>query len=390
MGPDGKPIRIVKCATDITAIRLKSADFEGQIDAIGKSQAVIHYNTDGTVIQANSNFLSMLGYSLDEIKGQHHQIFASPEEAASKEYQQFWEALKSGKYQSGEYKRISKDRREIWMQASYNPILSPNGVPFKIVEYATDITKAVLKKIETDRVGQQVDQGLGSILSSVEVASKTASAVSASAAEASSMVQTVAAAAEEMSSSAIEISQSMTKSKQSVVLAQEETAEADAVTKQLSKVSESMSDVVEFIQDIAGQINLLALNATIESARAGEAGKGFAVVASEVKNLAGQVDNATTKISQEIQDMQTVSADMITHLAKIRSAMEEVATSVMVVSASVEQQSAVTAEISSNMQSASAAVDEINKNLEEVTGAIVQASESAQQGTTLYQRLKSL
>lgn len=389
-GPDGKPVKIVNFATDITASRLKGADFEGQIEAIGKSQAVVHFDTDGTVLWANANFLDSMGYALEEIKGQHHRMFAAPGEAGSPEYQQFWAELKTGKYQAGEYKRVRKDGREIWTQASYNPILTPNGMPFKVVEYATDITQAVRKKIETERVGREVDQGLSSILNSVEIAERTASAVSYAAEKAASMVQTVAASAEEMSSSALEISQSMSKSRESVIVAQDETVEADAVTQKLSRVSHSMSDVVEFIQDIAGQINLLALNATIESARAGEAGKGFAVVASEVKNLAGQVDSATSKISQEIQDMQSVSAEMVAHLSKIRQAMEHVSTSVMAVSSAVEEQSAVTSEISANMQSASAAVDEINRNLGEVTTAIVNATESAQQGTTMYQQLKSL
>ncbi|MCC6597924.1 MAG: PAS domain-containing methyl-accepting chemotaxis protein [Alphaproteobacteria bacterium] len=389
-GAGGVPSKVVMLATDVTAIRLKNADFEGQINAIGKSQSVIHFNVDGTIQWANSNFLSGMGYTLEEIVGQHHRMFVPPEEAQSEAYKQFWDELKSGKYQAGEYKRIGKGGREIWIHASYNPILNPNGMPFKIVKYATDNTKEVLKKIETDRVGQQVDQGLSKILNSVETAGKTASAVSAAAAETSSMVQTVAAAAEEMSSSALEISQSMTKSKQSVVLAQEETSEADVLTQQLSRVSDSMSDVVEFIQDIAGQINLLALNATIESARAGEAGKGFAVVASEVKNLAGQVDSATMKISQEIQDMQMVAADMVSHLSKIRSTMGQVSENVMAASTAVEQQSTVTSEISANMQSASIAVDEIDKNLEEVTAAIVEAAENAQAGTSLYQQLKNL
>jgi len=137
---NGKPFKVVKYATDITEQKLQSADFSGQIEAIGKSQAVIEFDMEGTILSANENFLGVMGYSLDEVKGKHHSIFAKPEFAASQEYKDFWAKLKRGEYESKEYKRLGKGGREVWIQASYNPILDMNGEPFKVVKYATDIS----------------------------------------------------------------------------------------------------------------------------------------------------------------------------------------------------------------------------------------------------------
>jgi len=142
----GKPWKVVKFATDVTELKLRNADYQGQINAIGKSQAVIEFNLDGTILNANQRFLDMMGYRLDEIQGAHHRMFADPRDAASPEYSSFWAKLKRGEYQAAEYRRIAKDGREVWIQASYNPIMDLNGQPFKVVKFATDITEAVQRR----------------------------------------------------------------------------------------------------------------------------------------------------------------------------------------------------------------------------------------------------
>ena len=146
--PNGKPFKVVKYATDVTAIKLQNADYQGQIAAINKAQAVIEFNLDGTVITANDNFLKTLGYSLDEIKGQHHSMFVEPSYRASAEYKQFWRDLNDGKFQAAEYKRIGKGGKEVWIQASYNPIFDLNGKPFKVVKFATDVTATKLQNAD--------------------------------------------------------------------------------------------------------------------------------------------------------------------------------------------------------------------------------------------------
>ncbi len=143
MDMNGKPFKVVKYATDITAAKMQAADFEGQLQAIGKAQAVIEFKLDGTILSANENFLATLGYTLDEIKGKHHSMFAAPGVSGSHEYRQFWDKLGRGEYDSGQYKRIGKSGKEVWIQASYNPIMDMNGKPFKVVKYATDVTADV-------------------------------------------------------------------------------------------------------------------------------------------------------------------------------------------------------------------------------------------------------
>lgn len=142
----GKPYKVVKFATDVTESKRQFADFEGQIGAINKSQAVIHFSLDGKILEANENFLSAMGYAANEIVGKHHRMFVPADDAASPAYAKFWETLASGRYQAGQYKRIARDGSEVWIEASYNPILDANGRPFKVVKYATDITEDIRQK----------------------------------------------------------------------------------------------------------------------------------------------------------------------------------------------------------------------------------------------------
>ena len=140
---DGKPIKIVKFATNVTASKLQTAEYEGKIQAINRSQAVIEFELDGTVITANDNFLRIFDYTLDEIVGKHHRIFCDDGYAESSEYAEFWQKLSRGEYDAGEFKRIHKDGTEIWLQASYNPIFDMDGNPLKVVKFASDITQEI-------------------------------------------------------------------------------------------------------------------------------------------------------------------------------------------------------------------------------------------------------
>jgi methyl-accepting chemotaxis protein len=318
----GKPFKVVKFAADVTQQKLKNADLEGQITAIGKSQAVIEFNMDGTIIRANNNFLGTLGYALGEIEGKHHSMFVEPAEREGAAYQQFWAALNRGEYQTGEFKRVGKGGKEVWIQASYNPILDLNGRPFKVVKYATDITRQAETRMRAER--------------------------------ARSLIESVAAGSEEMNASIREISATMVKSRQRASDAVQQVDSADVQAQRLTSAAQSMEGITELISNITGQINLLALNATIESARAGEAGRGFAVVASEVKGLASQAKHATDKISAEIASLSEISKDVVTALNAIKSAIEHVNDFVTNTAAAVEEQSAVTSDMSSNMQRAAA------------------------------------
>ena len=145
--------KVVKIATDVTQARLQAADYEGQIQAIGKAQAVIEFSLDGRILHANDNFLGALGYSLAEIKGQHHSMFVEPTYRASVEYRQFWDKLGRGDYEAGRFMRVGKSGQPIWIQASYNPIFGLDGKPFKVVKYASDVTAEV-------RAGQMLQEAV--------------------------------------------------------------------------------------------------------------------------------------------------------------------------------------------------------------------------------------
>ena len=367
-GKDGKPFKVVKYATETTKQKLQTADFQGQLNAIKKSQAVIEFDLKGNVLGANENFCSALGYALDEIKGKHHSIFVDPEYKNSVEYKQFWESLARGEYQAAQYKRFGKGGREIWIQASYNPIFDPSGKPYKVVKYATDITKQATLVNTVKHSLFEIDKALNN-------ASQQSSSAAAAAVQTSANVQMVASGAEELNASVQEISASMTKSRDATEKAFEQAKGAEDATARLTATAQAMTGIVDLIQNIASQINLLSLNATIESARAGEAGKGFAVVAGEVKNLAKQAADATEKIGQEIAGIQDISGAVAESLGTIKQSVENVREYVTGTAAAVEEQAAVSREMSSNMQTAAEAVSSISVSMTEIEKSMQTAGE---------------
>ncbi len=334
---NGKPFKVVKFATNITDQKLKNADVRGQLDAISRVQAVIEFNLDGTIIGANDNFLNTVGYSIEEIKGNHHSMFVEPDYANSEEYKDFWKKLNRGEFEARVYKRLGKGGKEIWIQASYNPILDMNGKPFKVVKYATDLTE---------------------LMKTVDLTDAT-----------SSKMQSVAAAIEEMSASVSEISKNMSLSRQATdEISDKITVSGDASNNLITTMG-SMESIVGLIRDIAEKVNLLALNATIEAARAGDAGKGFAVVASEVKSLANQTSEATDDIAEKISDVQSISNDVASSIKEIIESASAVSEYVSSSASAVEEQSAVTEDISSNTQQATSAVEEISRRIKQLSAA---------------------
>jgi len=367
----GKVSKVVKFAIDVTKQKLELADLKGQVEAIGRSQAVISFTLDGTILDANDAFLSVMGYTLADIKGQHHGMFVDRTFRASQEYRQFWDKLARGEFQAAQFKRYGKDGKEVWIQASYNPILDMNGKPFKVVKFATDISDqvAMLANFKT-----LIDSNFGEIEGAIGQTSGQAEAAANAVHQSVSNIQTMAASAEELAASVREIASMMARSREATDAAHGQTTMADAATQRLTETSGSMGSIIALIRNIAGQINLLALNATIESARAGEAGKGFAVVAGEVKNLAQQAANATNLIAAEIEKLQAVSSEVVTALGSIGQSIEHVREFVAGTASAVEEQSAVTQEMSSGMQSAAASMSAINDNMAQISVAVGQAA----------------
>ncbi len=420
----GKPMKVVEYATDITEQKLANANFEGQIAAINRAQAVIEFGLDGKVLTANDNLLKTLGYTLDEIRGQHHSMFVDPAYRQSPEYRAFWDRLGRGEYDAAQYKRIGKGGREIWIQASYNPILDVNGKPMKVVKYATDITAQkqadfqlklavqqtqevieaaqsndLTRRIPTEGKTGEIEKlcaGVNGLLDTMtgivgtmlESSSTIASAASEIASgtndlsqrteqQASSLEET-AASMEEMASTVKQNSDNAQQANQLSINSRAIATEGGNVVGQavdamarIEQSSHKISEIIGVIDEIAFQTNLLALNAAVEAARAGDAGKGFAVVASEVRSLSQRTSVAAKDIKGLIVESGRQVKDGVKLVDNAGSSLSEIVKS-------INHVADIVAEIAAASKQQATGVEEINK-------AIVQMDQMTQQNAALVE-----
>jgi methyl-accepting chemotaxis protein len=398
---------------DVTTVRLN----EGMLAAINKAQAVIEFTVDGKVVHANENFLKTLGYALDEIRGKHHSMFVEPAYSQSPEYRMFWEKLGRGEFDANQYKRIGKGGKEIYIQASYNPILDAKGKPFKVVKYATDVTVQVMAVQQTQEVvaaaknndlskripmaGKtgdiaQLCDGVNGLLdtmvavvadikSSAGEVSNAAAEISTSTTDLSQRTEEQAASLEETSSSMEQISVTVKKNAENAQQANqfagstrevadrggEVVAQAVSAMSRIEESSRKISDIISVIDEIARQTNLLALNAAVEAARAGEAGRGFAVVASEVRSLAQRSSQA----AKDIKDLITSSSGQVQEgvelVNKAGASLGEIVDSIKKV-----------AQIVSDIAAASA---QQSTGIDQVNTALAQMDEVTQQNSALVE-----
>lgn len=348
----GHVIRVVKFASDITARRLRSIDANAKVTAIGKVQAVIEFSPDGTIIEANDNFIKALGYGRDEIVGRHHSMFVDAAEAASPAYRAFWEKLRRGEAVADEFRRIGKNSRDVFISASYNPVLDPKGRVIKIVKFATDVTPRVRavraladglaglaagdlsKRIsipfpqELEAVKTDFNQSMDALADTMERIRDTADALAVSTAEIRTASDELAGRTEQQAASVEETAATVEEMTSAIADSTKRAEGAGTLVTQMRGGAERSGDVVRnavaamgeieassgqigriigVIDEIAFQTNLLALNAGVEAARAGEAGRGFAVVAQEVRELAQRSASA----AKEIKDLITRSSDQV-------------------------------------------------------------------------------
>ena len=413
---EGRVTRVVKLASDITGAKRMALDTAAQLTALDRSQAVIAFKPDGTILEANQNFLDAVGYDSAEIVGRHHSIFLPPGEAEGEAYARFWADLREGRFQADDFCRIGKDGREIWIQATYNPIADESGRIYKVVKFATDITatkaaiaafqQAVSQLAESDlgaRISVPVPSEFDSLKSGFNRAAESLAGVIASISDKSGLMlgevsqlasaaldlgqrtERQAAALEETAAALEQMTASVRSAAEGAGIAENRAEAARTSTEsglgtvreaveameRIAESSKKVTMITGLIDDIAFQTNLLALNAGVEAARAGESGRGFAVVASEVRQLAQRSADAAREIAGLIQATTSQVDTGVQLVGDSGHALEQIATLVT--------------EIRGEVATLATASRELSAGLDEINSAMTQLDQTTQQNAAMFE-----
>jgi methyl-accepting chemotaxis protein len=428
---DGQHYKIINYTMDITEQKLQDADNASQLAAINKIQGIIEFDLSGKVTAVNEIFAGFSAYSAAELVGNHHGMMVEPAYRSSAEYKLFWDKLAKGEADSGLYKRIGKNGKELWLQASYNPIFDLNGKPFKVVKYATDISQqhqaslnlvaavdesqVVIAAAESGDLGQRIVLSgkvgaIASLCAGINALMDQMTEIIVHVHEAGSMINTAAdeifhgnsdlsSRTEQQASSLEETASSMEELASAVKLNAQNAKQANQlassasdvalrggeivghVVKTMSEINQSsrkIEDIIAVIDGIAFQTNLLALNAAVEAARAGEHGRGFAVVAGEVRNLALRSANA----AKEIKTLITDSVDKTTAGAKqvetAGNTMQEIVISVQRVTDMMGDIAAASIEQSAGIDQVNDAITSMDEVTQQNAALVEQASAAAE------------
>ncbi|MET0747857.1 MAG: PAS domain-containing methyl-accepting chemotaxis protein [Rhizobium sp.] len=434
----GKPYKVVKIATDITAAKTKSNEDEGKLSALSRAQAVIEFTPDGHILRANDNFLSVLDYAADEIVGKHHSMFCEKAYVHSADYADFWKRLQAGQFVTDQFMRIGKNGKRVFIQASYNPIFDDHGRVFKVVKFATDVTErmfaveelgAALERLSHCNIRITLDypfvgeferlrtdfnaainefqKTLTNVLgqtgdvtrSSQEMRDASLQLADRSQQQAAALEQT-SAALDQITATVRSSSESTEETRKLVQTARAATITSTAVVAEtveamqgIEAASTEIGQIIGVIDEIAFQTNLLALNAGVEAARAGDAGKGFAVVAQEVRELAQRSARAAKEIKTLIGNSGAKVMDGVRLVGKTGEALGEIEGLVKAIDRNVGAIATATQEQSVGLLEINKAVNELDRMTQEnaaMSERTTTISATLQQGADALSELVTL
>jgi len=412
----GKVVRVIKVAANVTREKLQAAEFEAQVQAISLAQAVIEFTPAGEIVTANPNFLKTMGYTLEEIKGRNHRIFVDAGYAASSDYEAFWRKLNSGELVSSSFRRIAKGGREVWLQASYNPVFDLDGHVMKVIKFANDITDLthlaeglarvaandVARTIDTpfspafeklrgdfnattrnlsaalgrvSDAGEQVRNGAAEIQQASQNLARRAEGQAASLEEAAAALNEVTAAVRSAAGGAAQACEVVSEAQSDAKTSGAIVHNAVAAMGRIETSATEIGQIIGVIDEIAFQTNLLALNAGVEAARAGDAGRGFAVVASEVRALAQRSADAAKQIKTLINASSREVGDGVRLVGDAGSALQRIAERV--------------GKLDEVVRHIAAGAEEQARSLQEVNAAVNQMDESTQQTAAVAEEMTS-
>ncbi|ELJ8713174.1 methyl-accepting chemotaxis protein [Vibrio cholerae] len=382
---NGQLQNVVVLLQDITAAKLEKIDRSGQMNAVNLTQAVIEFTLDGTILTANQNFLQTVGYQLDEIQGRHHSMFVDEQYKQSQEYQHFWQRLRSGEFFVDEYKRFGKGGKEIWIQASYNPIMDSEGKPYKVVKYATNVTQRKMVVNEVKRVMTALSSGdlsaqlthpfEGEFAELGEVISQFIVTLRQIITDINSVAATIKLAATEISNGNTDLSsrteQQASNLEQTAASGGELIEQVVVTMASINESAQKIADIIGVIDGIAFQTNILALNAAVEAARAGEQGRGFSVVASEVRSLAQRSANAA-------KDIKALISDSVSKISNGNELVDRSGSTMKDIVVSIKRVHDLMADIASASAEQATGINEVNQ-------AVNQMDEMTQQNAALVE-----